>query len=51
MTGSIIDASRLQGLLVRITGLGLTLISVTLIDTENAQAATSEVRSTESNQS
>ena len=34
MTGSIIGASRLQGLLVRIAGLGLTLISVTLIDTE-----------------
>jgi hypothetical protein len=43
MTGSIIDASRLRGLLVRIAGLGLTLISLTLIDTENAQAITFEV--------
>jgi hypothetical protein len=34
MAGSIIDASRLQSQLVRIAGLGLTLISLTLIDTE-----------------
>jgi hypothetical protein len=36
MKGSIIDASRLQRLLVRIAGLGLTLISLTLTDTERS---------------
>jgi len=51
VTGPIIDAARLQGLLARIAGLGLTLISLTMIDTENAQAATPLVRSTESNRS
>ena len=50
MTGSIIDA-RVEGLLVRIAGLGLALISLTLGDKANAHAATSEVRSRESNRS
>lgn len=44
--GLIIDASCLWGVLVRIDGPGLTLISLTPINTETAQAATSEVRST-----
>ena len=36
LTGSIIDPAHLQGLLERIAGLGLTLRSVTPLDTENA---------------
>ena len=38
ITGPIIDPSHLQGLLERITGLGLTLHSLTPIETENAEA-------------
>ena len=38
MTGSIIDPSHLQGLLERIAGLGLTLHSLTPLQTENAEA-------------
>ncbi len=37
--GGIIDPSHLQGLLERIAGLGLTLRSVTPLDTENGEAA------------
>ncbi len=39
ITGGIIDPSHLQGLLERIAGLGLTLHSVTPLDTENGEAA------------
>lgn len=38
ITGQIIDPSHLQGLLERIAGLGLTLHSVTPLDTETAEA-------------
>ena len=38
ITGEIIDPSHLQGLLERIAGLGLTLHSVTPLDTENSEA-------------
>jgi hypothetical protein len=38
ITGPIIDPSHLHGLLERITGLGLTLHSLTPIETENAEA-------------
>ena len=37
ITGPIIDPSHLQGLLGRIAGLGLTLHSVTPLETENAE--------------
>ena len=36
ITGAIIDPSHLQGLLERIAGLGLTLHSLTPVETENA---------------
>ena len=39
ITGEIIDPSHLQGLLERIAGLGLTLQSLTPLDTENGEAA------------
>ena len=39
ITGPIIDPSHLQGLLERIAGLGLTLHSLTPLDTENGEAA------------
>ena len=39
ITGEIIDPSHLQGLLERIAGLGLTLHSVTPLETENGEAA------------
>ena len=39
ITGTIIDPSHLQGLLERIAGLGLTLHSVTPLDTEPAEPA------------
>ena len=39
ITGEIIDSSHLQGLLDRIAGLGLTLHSLTPLDTENGEAA------------
>jgi len=39
ITGSIIDQSHLQGLIQRIAGLGLSLRSVTPLETENAEAA------------
>ena len=39
ITGEIIDPSHLQGLLERIAGLGLTLHSLTPLDTENGEAA------------
>jgi hypothetical protein len=39
ITGPIIDPSHLHGLLERITGLGLTLHSLTPIETENAAEA------------
>ncbi len=39
ITGQILDPSHLQGLLERIAGLGLTLHSVTPLDTENGEAA------------
>jgi len=42
MTGSIIDPAHLQGLLERVAGLGLTLHSVTPIETEDADAPSSE---------
>ena len=38
ITGPIIDPSHLQGLLERIAGLGLTLHSLTPLQTENAEA-------------
>jgi hypothetical protein len=38
ITGAIIDQSHLQGLLERIANLGLTLDSLTPLDTENAEA-------------
>jgi hypothetical protein len=38
ITGPIIDASHLQGLLERVAGLGLTLHSLTPLETENGQA-------------
>ena len=38
ITGPIIDQSRLHGLLERIAGLGLTLHSLTPLETENADA-------------
>ena len=38
ITGPVIDPSQLHGLLERITGLGLTLRSLTPSDTENAEA-------------
>ncbi len=37
ITGPIIDPSHLQGLLERIAGLGLTLHSLTPLETENAE--------------
>ena len=39
ITGEIIDPAHLQGLLERIAGLGLTLHSLTPLDTENGEAA------------
>ena len=39
ITGEIIDPSHLQGLLERIAGLGLTLHSVTPLETENGEAS------------
>ncbi len=39
ITGGITDPPHLQGLLERIAGLGLTLHSVTPLDTENGEAA------------
>jgi len=39
ITGSIIDQSHLQGLIQRIAGLGLSLRSITPLETENAEAA------------
>jgi hypothetical protein len=41
ITGSIIDQSHLQGLIARIAGLGLTLRSITPLDTENEAAVRS----------
>ena len=38
VTGPIIDSSHLQGLLERIAGLGLTLHSLTPLETENADS-------------
>ena len=38
ITGPVIDPSALQGLLARIAGLGLTLRSLTPLDTETAEA-------------
>src|SRR5436309_6240371 len=38
ITGSIIDQSHLQGLIERIASLGLTLHSLTPLETENAEA-------------
>ena len=38
IVGPIVDPSHLQGLLERIAGLGLTLHSLTPLDTENAEA-------------
>ncbi len=38
ITGEIIDPSHLHGLLERIAGLGLTLLSVTPLDMENGEA-------------
>ena len=40
ITGPIIDQSHLQGLIERIANLGLTLHSLTPLDTENAEADT-----------
>jgi hypothetical protein len=39
MTGSIIDPAHLHALIDRIAGLGLTLHSLTPVDTENVEAA------------
>ena len=39
ITGEIIDSSHLQGLLDRIAGLGLTLHSLTPLDTDSGEAA------------
>jgi hypothetical protein len=39
ITGEIIDPSHLQGLLERIAGLGLTLHSVTPLETENGETS------------
>ena len=39
ITGAITDPAHLQGLLERIAGLGLTLHSVTPLDTANGEAA------------
>jgi hypothetical protein len=38
IVGPIVDQSHLQGLLERIAGLGLTLYSLTPLETENAEA-------------
>ena len=40
ITGTIIDQSHLQGLIERIANLGLTLHSLTPLETENAEADT-----------
>ena len=39
ISGQIIDSAHLQGLLERIAGLGLTLHSVTPLETENGEAS------------
>ena len=38
ITGAIIDQSHLQGLLTRITSLGLTLLSLAALETKSAEA-------------
>ena len=48
ITGAIIDPSHLQGLLERIASLGLTLHSVTPLDTENGEAASHTPEATKS---
>jgi hypothetical protein len=48
ITGGIVDASHLQGLLERITGLGLTLYSVTPVDAEPADIAADDPVATKS---
>lgn len=42
ITGPVIDPSHLQGVLDRITGLGLTLCSLTSLEAENANAPSHE---------
>jgi hypothetical protein len=42
MTGSIIDPAHLQALIERITGLGLTLRSLTAVEAESVRAASPE---------
>lgn len=46
--GPVIDPSHLQGLLDRITGLGLTLHSLTPLDTLQAETAVDEPNTTQS---
>ena len=48
ITGEIIDPSHLQGLLERIAGLGLTLHSVTPLETENGEASAQTPEATKS---
>lgn len=50
-TGTMIDGSRLQNLLVRIAGLALTVISLTVIESEERSRGTCEVRSSGLNRS
>jgi hypothetical protein len=51
MTGSIVDSAHLEGLVERIAGLGLTLRSLTPVDTGSVQPATSLPPSTEHHKS
>jgi hypothetical protein len=46
ITGAITDQSHLQGLLERISGLGLTLYSVTPLDNENGESGAHPERAT-----
>ena len=50
ITGQITDPAHLQGLLERIAGLGLTLHSVTPLDTANGEAAAYTPEATKSDQ-
>ena len=46
ITGAIIDQSQLQGLLERISGLGLTLYSVTPVENESSESGAHRASST-----
>jgi hypothetical protein len=48
ITGEIIDPAHLQGLLERIAGLGLTVHSLTPLETENGEAAIQTPEATKS---